>query len=150
MTRIRVGVRAAVVRDGQVLLIEFDDESGLHYNLPGGGVEPGETLHEALRREVREEAAAEVEVGRLLLVWEYVPARFSDKYGPRQSVTLLFAVVLQDGSVPHMPDRPDRNQTGVRWVPLHDVMTVGLIPPPDARLIKALRGDAGEVWWEHT
>jgi ADP-ribose pyrophosphatase YjhB (NUDIX family) len=68
---IRFGVNAAIVRDGAILLVEFNDEqSGLHYNLPGGGVELGETLHEALRRGVREETCAEVEVGPLLLVWE--------------------------------------------------------------------------------
>jgi 8-oxo-dGTP diphosphatase len=39
-----------------VLLVEFNDETGLHYNLPGGGVEPGESVIEALEREVRENA----------------------------------------------------------------------------------------------
>lgn len=48
---IRVGVNAAIVRDQAILLVEFDDaQSGLHYNLPGGGVHAGETLHAALRR----------------------------------------------------------------------------------------------------
>lgn len=36
---IRVSVRAVIVRDGAILLSEYDDENGLHYNLPGGGVE---------------------------------------------------------------------------------------------------------------
>src|SRR3712207_8409262 len=49
--------------EGAVLMVEYD-EWGLHYNLPGGGLERGESLHEGVRREVLEETSAEVEVGR--------------------------------------------------------------------------------------
>ena len=57
--------RAAIVRDDAILLVAFDGENGFHYNLPGGGVEPGERLYDAARREAREETAAEVEVKEL-------------------------------------------------------------------------------------
>ena len=67
---IRVSVKAVIVRNEQILLIGYDleDGCGFHYNLPGGGVEIGEGLHEALRREVREEASADIEVGPLTLI----------------------------------------------------------------------------------
>lgn len=56
---IRIRASAAIVRDGRILLIECDDPTlGLHYNLPGGGVEPGEAMHDAVRREVWEETTA--------------------------------------------------------------------------------------------
>lgn len=142
---IRVGVSAAILRDEAILLVEFGGEWSRHFNFPGGGVEPGESLHEALRREVCEETGADVAVGRLLLVWEYLPSRFADQYGTTQKVGLLFHCELLAGNEPRLPPEPDPNQVGVRWVPLGDLATTPLlpnIPVLEERLRAALREPA--------
>jgi 8-oxo-dGTP diphosphatase len=57
-----LAVSAAIIRDGKVLIVRrARPPAGGLYTLPGGGVEPGETLFEAVIREVREETALEVE-----------------------------------------------------------------------------------------
>jgi 8-oxo-dGTP pyrophosphatase MutT (NUDIX family) len=54
-----LGVRGVVLdAEGKVLLIHHTYVTGWH--LPGGGVEPGETLLEALQRELMEEGRIEV------------------------------------------------------------------------------------------
>jgi ADP-ribose pyrophosphatase YjhB (NUDIX family) len=54
-----VGVRGLVLDDqGRVFLIKHSYVTGWH--LPGGGVEPGETLSESLERELREEGNIEL------------------------------------------------------------------------------------------
>ncbi|MBC7104774.1 MAG: NUDIX domain-containing protein, partial [Firmicutes bacterium] len=61
-----VGVGAVVIEGGRVLLIERGAEpaKGL-WSVPGGLVDPGESLKDAVAREVREECGLEVEVGPL-------------------------------------------------------------------------------------
>src|ERR1700689_4375459 len=61
-TRPYLAVSAAIFREGRVLIVRRarPPAHGL-YTLPGGGVELGETLEEAVAREVREETGLEVE-----------------------------------------------------------------------------------------
>lgn len=143
---IRLNVAAVIVRGDALLLVEFDDETGVHYNLPGGGVEDGETLHQALRREVREETHAELsEIGRLLLIWEYVPQQQAEQYGTQQKVALVFHCTLAAGSEPHFPPTPDAHQTGIRWVALDDLENVALLPALAPQIRHALAHPAQSV-----
>jgi ADP-ribose pyrophosphatase YjhB (NUDIX family) len=64
---IRPGVAAVIFEDGRVLLQRRDDTG--RWGLPGGGVEPGESVRQALIREVREETGLEVEPLRLIGVY---------------------------------------------------------------------------------
>jgi 8-oxo-dGTP diphosphatase len=67
LTLFRVGVNAVIFDGPRVLLsLRRDIE---WWNLPGGGMEPGETVDEALRREVREETGLDVELERLVGVY---------------------------------------------------------------------------------
>jgi len=66
-TRPYLAVSAAVFRDGRVLIVRRarPPAHGL-YTLPGGGVELGETLEEAVIREIREETALAIEPVELM------------------------------------------------------------------------------------
>ena len=57
-----LAVSAAIVRDGKVLVVRRARNPALSlYTLPGGVVETGETLLQAVAREVREETALTIE-----------------------------------------------------------------------------------------
>jgi 8-oxo-dGTP diphosphatase len=86
------GVSGLVVRDGKVLLIRRGKQPFLdHWSLPGGGVEPGETLREAVKREVREETGLEVEVGRV--------AGYREGLEPVYHVVIAFHVDVVGGEL---------------------------------------------------
>ena len=59
-----LGASVAVFRDGRVLLAARGPAAPMEglFSLPGGGVEPGETLAEAALRELREEIGVEAEL----------------------------------------------------------------------------------------
>ncbi len=125
----RVGANAVIIRDDKLLVIEFHDETGPHFNLPGGGIEAEEAIVAGLQREVREEACAEVIVGPLLLVSEYFPPHDEERYGPLHKLTLFFRCELMPGSEPQLPAQPDPHQVAVRWVPLAELAQQPLLPP---------------------
>ena len=63
-----VRVTGVLVDDGQLLLVRQRVSSERGWSLPGGRVERGETLRDALIREMREETGLVVSVQRLLYV----------------------------------------------------------------------------------
>ena len=67
-------VAAIIVRDGEVFCTQrgYGEWQGW-WEFPGGKMEAGESPQEALRREIREELDAEIEVGALLetVEWDY-------------------------------------------------------------------------------
>ena len=139
---IRLGASAVIVQDNQLLLVKFDAEDvGVHYNLPGGGVEDNELLEDAVRREVLEETCMQVDVERILFVFEYVPTEHRYKYGARHSVNVIFECEPQEHSEARMPDVPDKDQIDVCWIPLSELASVPLLPLVAEQYIRALQNN---------
>ncbi|MEL7487564.1 MAG: NUDIX hydrolase [Pseudomonadota bacterium] len=71
-----VGVGGVVFRGDDVLLIKRGKPPFKgHWSIPGGKLETGETLHDAVRREIAEETSIVAEIVCLIDVFEAIPGR---------------------------------------------------------------------------
>lgn len=94
--RQRTIVCPLIQNDGCYLLCKMADDRGVfpgQWALSGGGVEPGERIEEALRREVREE------LGEQLVLSEITPRTFSDDIrtktyadGSREEIYMIYLI----------------------------------------------------------
>ena len=72
-----VVVAAIIVRDGRIFATQRGyGEWKDWWEFPGGKIEPGESTEDALKREIREELATEIEVDELLTTVEYDYPKF--------------------------------------------------------------------------
>lgn len=60
----RISAYSVIIENNQVFLIKSKDEE--LYDLPGGGVEIGESVENTLKREAQEEAGLKIKVGSLI------------------------------------------------------------------------------------
>lgn len=119
MPAIRNSVKAIIRHEGRLLAIQKSDGEGPYYILPGGGQEFGETFHETLRRECLEEVNAEVEIGSLLFIREYIGAHheFAVSDGDVHQVEYMFDCRLKDPASVRPGHHPDKGQEAVVWLP---------------------------------
>jgi len=135
---VSVRVAAVVVKEGRLLLARHEKGGESYWVLPGGAVEPGETLAEALRRELREEAGLAIEPGDILFV--------NDGYRPEAETAAVYfsATLTGDAGTGSRAEEVGGETPGqvlreVRWVPVEELGCLDLRPNIRSELLKYLR-----------
>lgn len=128
--KLRNSMKAIIIRDEKILLQKNEDDLGLFYLLPGGGMNAGETLHEALQRECREEIGTEVTIGNLRFIRDYIGAHheFAETDSDVHQIEFMFECTLPDGYEPQFGHIPDDRQIAVEWIPLNELHTIPFYP----------------------
>lgn len=145
--RIRV---SALLRRGDRVLLCRHEKAGRHYwLLPGGGVNGGETLVNALQRELTEEVGIEEDIpleGPIALVESISPASAST---PRHVVHIIFAGHLGERSLEAVTSL-DAAVRGHRLFDVEELTEIALHPPIQRFLRRWQPGDPvvylGSMW----
>lgn len=120
---------------GAVFLIRHTYVPG--WQLPGGGVERGETMEEALTREIAEEANIALTAQPVLK-----SVHFNRRSSPRDHV----AFYLVEGFSQHAPKRPDREIAEAGFFPL-DRLPRGVTPATLRRIAETFHGAPPSPDW---
>ncbi|MEX2721655.1 MAG: NUDIX hydrolase [Candidatus Wukongarchaeota archaeon] len=117
-----VGVSALVIRKDKVLLVRRGKEPDRgRWSIPGGVIETGETIENALKREVFEECGVKIRVKQLLDVVEKI---FFDSQGKAEFHYILLSYLADylEGDI-----HPASDVLEVKWVGKEDIEKLDVI-----------------------
>jgi 8-oxo-dGTP diphosphatase len=141
---IRVG--AVVARDGALLLVRHQKpDRDPYWVLPGGRLEPGETIPECAGREISEETGLSARFSGVLYVSEFL------REG-RHTVDITVRMTPEGneeaklGSDPEVAPASEPTLRELRWVAVDDLRKIKLLP---VWIRDRLLQDAAEGWIAH-
>ena len=110
LPRKQIGVAVIWNQAGEILIDrrKLGGTMGGLWEFPGGKIEPGETVIECIKREIREELAIEISVGELLISIEYTYPTFH-----------LKAIVHRCQHLSGIPQPIESEE--IRWVTVQDL-----------------------------
>jgi 8-oxo-dGTP diphosphatase len=145
----RIRVSAILRWQGRVLLCRQEKPGKQYWLLPGGGVDAGETLMEALRRELREELGIEASAqfeGPVAIVDSISPREL---HAQKHVVHIIFATDLSHRSLEDVETR-DAAVKGARLFSVEEMEDVVVHPPIKRFLARWQPGDPavylGSLW----
>jgi ADP-ribose pyrophosphatase YjhB (NUDIX family) len=127
---IRVRVSLFYVQNRRILLAKHSKNGKEYYLLPGGGVDHGESMPEALLRELKEEGGFSAEGLRLQAVCESL-----HPHGERHIIHVVFRAERLIG-IPHSTGL-DKRVVGIDYMSLDDFFTAPFYPDIKDYLLQA-------------
>lgn len=125
----RPSVYGVIMRKGKVLLSKQWDG----YDFPGGGMELGETIAQALAREVREETGLRI-VARNLLTVRNSFFKYRDEEVYVQSILMYYACRITGGTLSTKYfDKDEKNYASMaEWIDIRNVGRLKFYNPVDS------------------
>lgn len=115
---VKIRVTAILIKEGKILILEQNVDNQRSWSLPGGGLEEGESLEQALRREMQEETGLDVSLRELLYICDYI------KYGSHV-VHITFAVDTNSSLGKTIPGLDKNEIKSMVFVPVRDLESYG-------------------------
>jgi len=130
-----VGVGAVIIKDGKILLVKRGNEPNKgKWSIPGGLVNTGESLEDALKREIMEEVGFEIEVDDVVCVSEEI---FRDGNGVKYHYIVIdFFVDVIGGKL-----RAGSDAVDAKWVKLNEIDSLDVVDFVKKLVNKILRNE---------
>ncbi|MES2797956.1 MAG: NUDIX domain-containing protein [Bacteroidota bacterium] len=126
-------------KNDQILLLRYEYNGTSIYNIPGGNHDEGETISEALTREMWEELGVKITIGKLLLVAE------ASKNNTKQEVLhLIFESYIAENQP--VINSNECSALELVWMSISDLVNIKLYPNIAGELFKVLRNENGPVY----
>lgn len=140
---VRIRVAGILIRGNRLLLIAHKKNDEIYWLLPGGGVDYGESLDEALIREFMEELNISVDVKDIALVSDSI-----DPTGDRHVVNICFLCTFKTGD---FVLGEDKRLYDFRFFDRDELDSVEIFPPINNDLIDIMNGKIkdryiGKLW----
>lgn len=91
----RVCVRGLIYKDGKLFGQKLHNAGGDWWCTPGGGLDPMESLHDGLRREMIEETGVDPVIGRLILIQQFA-THGQSSHGDHEQLEFFFLIENAD------------------------------------------------------
>ncbi|WP_047982019.1 NUDIX hydrolase [Ornithinibacillus contaminans] len=116
------GVYGVLVKNNKLLVINKNGGPYINrYDLPGGSLEDGESLSEALQREFQEETGLEVDIEGNIGVIDFKLPWLWREYTDLHHIAVYYAVKVFDGELSVPEQFEGQDSLGAQWVSEEDV-----------------------------
>lgn len=116
----KVRVAALIIEDGRLLTMQYEYGGQMVYNLPGGNLEFGEQMRQALERELEEELQINCEIGA-------EPAFTAEIHtAEKDTLHVIFGAKILSGDL--MLNAQETSAKAICWLSLNALESVNLYP----------------------
>lgn len=122
-----------IIENEKILTMQYNYGGQDVYNLPGGNLEFGEYLADALAREMVEEMGIQVSVGELILVGEV-----HNLEQKKQTFHFVFAGKIIEGTPVLNPK--ETSAIAIKWLNINELDFVNLYPNISKKILQYLAG----------
>lgn len=123
MPEIEIIARAVIINGNEILLCHTPNDSPRYYFLPGGHVEIGERIEDALNREMKEEIGTEIVSPEFLGFFENF---YSQEEKNKHEINFLYKTSLTSPNPENV--KSQESHVFISWVEIDKLPTINLLP----------------------
>lgn len=138
MKKVRIRVAAIIIEDSKILMVAHKKKDRIYWLPPGGGVNFGESLEDALKREIAEEVNINVAVGVPEIICDSI-----DPSGRRHVVNVCFRAQRISGD---LRIGREKRLYDYDYFDEKSIQEIDVYPPIKKELSEILKGNKTELY----